>query len=98
MKPTLVDNCEHYNRTTHACDKCGRGLPDVCFEFEEMKKKASSYDTMQNQDSLRNQPETTGSSSPEVISSVRVDSGETQQAKKTRGRRRKVNVETNDTN
>lgn len=44
MKPTLVDNCEHYNRTTHVCDKCGRGLPDVCFEFEEMKKKAAAFE------------------------------------------------------
>lgn len=47
MKPTLVDNCEHYNFKSHVCDKCGRGLPDVCLEFEEMRKKASSFDTMQ---------------------------------------------------
>lgn len=54
MKPTLVDNCEHYNRTTHACDKCGRGLPDVCFEFEEMKKKAAAYEerTLVNEEPL----------------------------------------------
>ena len=47
MKPTLVDNCEHYSFTSHVCAKCGRGLPDVCLEFEEMRKKASSFDTMQ---------------------------------------------------
>lgn len=45
MKPTLVDNCEHYNYQTHNCNKCGRGLPDVCLEFENMKKKAEAYDT-----------------------------------------------------
>lgn len=44
MKPTLVDNCEHYNFVTHVCDKCGRGLPDVCLEFEEMRKKAAAYE------------------------------------------------------
>lgn len=44
MKPTLVDNCEHYNYQTHNCDKCGRGLPDVCLEFENMKKAAAAYE------------------------------------------------------
>jgi len=44
MKPTLVDNCEHYNYQTHNCNKCGRGLPDVCLEFENMKKAAAAYE------------------------------------------------------
>lgn len=44
MKPVLVDNCEHYNFQTHNCNKCGRGLPDVCLEFERMKKAAAAYE------------------------------------------------------
>lgn len=48
MKPTLVDNCEHYNYQTHNCNKCGRGLPDVCLEFENMRKAAAAYEKQQN--------------------------------------------------
>lgn len=48
MKPTLVDNCENYNYQTHQCNKCGRGLPDVCLEFENMKKAAAAYEKTQS--------------------------------------------------
>jgi len=48
MKPTLVDNCEHYSYQTHNCTKCGRGLPDVCAEFENMRNAARAYEAQQN--------------------------------------------------
>ena len=57
MKPTLVDNCEHYSYQTHNCTKCGRGLPDVCAEFEEMRNAAKAFheqnEVLRNKDSSR---------------------------------------------
>ena len=94
MKPTLVDNCEHYNRTTHVCDKCGRGLPDVCLEFEEMKKKAAAYETAK-ETATRKETQSSVEGTDNNLNAIQMETIETQEPKKTRGRPRKVNVETN---
>lgn len=44
MKPVLVDNCNTFDHAKSICTKCGRSLPDVCLEFEQMKHKADEYD------------------------------------------------------
>lgn len=44
MKPVLVDNCDTFDHAKSICTKCGRSLPDVCLEFEQMKHKAELYD------------------------------------------------------
>lgn len=46
MKPILVDSCNNYDHGKHSCSKCGRSLPDVCLEFEQMKAKADEYDAI----------------------------------------------------
>lgn len=96
MKPSLVDQCENYNRTTHTCDKCGRGLPDVCLEFEDMKRKAEAYEKLPSK-ADRHSVSTSSSQGTELeSSSVSVGSIEApQETKKTRGRRRKVTSEAN---
>lgn len=98
MKPTLVDNCEHYNRTTHACDKCGRGLPDVCLEYENLKRKAEAYEKLTNHAQFKKAEEAIQESSDRSVSHLPLGTEQAQEPKKTRGRPRKVNVETNDTN
>ena len=44
MKPILVGDCNNYSFDTNSCTKCGRMMPDLCVEFEEMKRKAEAYD------------------------------------------------------
>lgn len=44
MKSVLVDACNHFDNAKSTCSKCGRSLPDVCLEFEQMKQKAEAYD------------------------------------------------------
>ena len=44
MKPILVGDCEHYSYDTNSCKKCGRSMPDLCVDFEEMKHKAELFD------------------------------------------------------
>lgn len=50
MKPILVGDCSNYSYDTNNCKKCGRSMPDLCVEFEEMKRKAEAYDQI-NRDS-----------------------------------------------
>ena len=96
MKPILVDQCVHYNSKTHNCNRCGRGLPDVCLEFEEMKRKAEAYEKLPAKTD-RHSVSTSSSQGTELEqSSVSVGSIEApQETKKTRGRRRKVTSEAN---
>lgn len=84
MKPTLVDNCEHYNYQTHNCNKCGRGLPDVCLEFEKMKKAAEAYE---KQNASRTNG-TVGSSDDGADNTVA--SVDTPAVSKSRGRQKRV--------
>lgn len=49
MKPVLVDSCNNYDGRNNECIKCGRSLPDVCLEFEQMKHKAEAYDALDNE-------------------------------------------------
>lgn len=44
MKPILVADCNNYSFDTNNCTKCGRAMPDLCVDFEEMKRKAEAYD------------------------------------------------------
>lgn len=44
VKTILVGDCSHYSYITNNCTKCGRSMPDLCLEFEEMKRKAAAYD------------------------------------------------------
>jgi len=44
MKPILVGDCEQYSYDTNSCTKCGRAMPDLCLDFEEMKSKAELFD------------------------------------------------------
>lgn len=46
MKPILVGDCNNYSFDTNSCTKCGRSMPDMCVEFEEMKRKAEAYDQL----------------------------------------------------
>lgn len=46
MKPILVGDCSNYSYDTNNCKKCGRSMPDLCVEFEEMKRKAEAYDQL----------------------------------------------------
>ncbi len=86
MKPTLVDNCEHYSYQTHNCTKCGRGLPDVCAEFEEMRNAAKAFheqnEVLRNKDSSR----TVGSG--DDVTDDTVASVDTPAVPKPRGRQR----------
>lgn len=50
MKPILVGDCSNYSYDTNNCTKCGRSMPDLCVEFEDMKRKAEAYDQI-NRDS-----------------------------------------------
>ena len=50
MKPILVGDCNNYSFDTNSCTKCGRSMPDMCVEFEDMKRKAEAYDQI-NRDS-----------------------------------------------
>jgi hypothetical protein len=40
--PIKVDQCKHYNGLN--CSKCGRMLPDVCVDQEELEGKAAAFD------------------------------------------------------
>lgn len=84
MKPVLVDNCEHYNYQTHNCNKCGRGLPDVCLEFERMKKAAAAYEEQNAKGADRT------SSSNDDADDDTVASVDAPAAPKTRGRPKRV--------
>lgn len=88
MKPTLVDNCEHYNYQTHNCNKCGRGLPDVCLDYEEMKRKAEAYEATQGATST--EPRNTHQGNLDTLHALQVDTEQAQEPKKARGRPRKV--------
>ena len=46
MKPILVGDCSNYSFDTNNCKKCGRSMPDMCVEFEDMKRKAEAYDKL----------------------------------------------------
>lgn len=46
MKPILVGDCNNYSFDTNSCTKCGRSMPDLCVEFEDMKRKAEAYDQL----------------------------------------------------
>ena len=46
MKPILVGDCNNYSFDTNSCTKCGRSMPDMCVEFEDMKRKAEAYDKL----------------------------------------------------
>lgn len=46
MKPILVGDCNNYSFDTNSCTKCGRSMPDMCVEFEDMKRKAEAYDQL----------------------------------------------------
>ncbi len=82
MKPTLVDNCEHYSYQTHNCTKCGRGLPDVCAEFENMRNAARAYEAQQA---------TKATPAPSVTPKSNLDTLFPEEvAPKTRGRPKKV--------
>lgn len=81
MKPVLVDACNHFDFGKSTCAKCGRSLPDVCLEFEQMKQKAEAYDRMADV------------SGP----SVGVPAADPVPPVKTRGRPKKVTNETNAT-
>lgn len=60
MKPILVGDCNNYSFDTNNCTKCGRSMPDMCVEFEEMKRKAEAYDKMDTIPSSPNDtPDTT---------------------------------------
>jgi hypothetical protein len=50
MKPILVGDCNNYSFDTNSCTKCGRSMPDMCIDFEDMKLKAEAYDKL-NRDS-----------------------------------------------
>lgn len=90
MKPTLVDNCEHYNYQTHNCNKCGRGLPDVCLDYEDLKKKAEAYEKLARHAPLNKVEDTIQEPSIGSISQLSLGTEQTQEPKKTRGRPRKV--------
>lgn len=49
MKPILVGDCNNYSFDTNSCTKCGRSMPDLCLDFEEMKRKAEAYDAVKEQ-------------------------------------------------
>lgn len=51
MKPILVGDCSNYSYSTNNCTKCGRSMPDMCIEFEEMKRKAEAYEKLNRDDS-----------------------------------------------
>ena len=92
MKPILVDSCNHFDGIKSICTKCGRSLPDVCLEFEQMKQKAEAYDKEHSPNaSLPRVPDGTGGS--------RADDSNTPPAPvvKPRGRPKKVTNETNAT-
>ena len=55
MKPILVGDCSNYSYDTNNCKKCGRSMPDMCVEFEDMKRKAEAYDQI-NRDSSSTSP------------------------------------------
>jgi hypothetical protein len=44
MKPIQVGDCNNYSFDTNSCTKCGRAMPDLCLDFEEMKNKAELFD------------------------------------------------------
>lgn len=81
MKPTLVDNCEHYSYQTHNCNKCGRGLPDVCAEFENMRNAARAYEAQQ-----ANAKPVVADSSINGVTSDLLSGGEDTSTAKRRGR------------
>ena len=54
MKPILVGDCNNYSFDTNSCTKCGRSMPDMCVEFEDMKRKAEAYDKMDTSSSSSN--------------------------------------------
>ena len=70
MKPILVDNCEHYSSQTHSCTKCGRGLPDVCLEFENMKKAAAAYEKTQDTSRHNGTPRPSDDGSSDTVATV----------------------------
>lgn len=90
MKPTLVDNCEHYNYQTHNCNKCGRGLPDVCLEFENMKKAAAAYNEANSKKDAR---PTVGSDGPDSFTTDDTVASADASAPKRRGRKPKEAAE-----
>ena len=79
MKPILVDNCEHYSGQTHSCTKCGRGLPDVCLDFENMKKAAEAYEISRSQENQKSSHSSKGTS--DELRSLRMEKEQTPQAK-----------------
>lgn len=85
MKPTLVDNCEHYNFQTHNCNKCGRGLPDVCLEFENMRKAAAAYEKTQSSSRSNGDAGSTDDASDDTVAAVAPRS-----VQKPRGRAKRV--------
>lgn len=70
MKPILVDNCEHYSGQTHSCTKCGRGLPDVCLDFENMKKAAAAYEKTQNTTGNHGTPRPSDDGADDTVAAV----------------------------
>lgn len=95
MKPILVDQCDHYNSKTHNCNRCGRGLPDVCLEFEEMKRKAEAYERHNDILPKSVSGTETGKVVDESRSGLPLGPEQTQEPKKPRGRPRKVTSEAN---
>lgn len=85
MKPILVDNCEHYSGQTHSCTKCGRGLPDVCLDFENMKNAAKAYEAQQNSPRHNGTPRPSDDGDDDTVAAV-----DTSVVPKRRGRPAKV--------
>lgn len=52
MKPILVGDCNNYSFDTNSCTTCGRSMPDLCVEYEEMKRKAEAYDAQVKTESV----------------------------------------------
>lgn len=87
MKPVLVDACNHFDFSKSTCSKCGRSLPDVCLEFEQMKQKAEAYDAAQTKDLHGEDDLLTEEDSQRLLEAIKTQQAET---KKPRGRPRKV--------
>jgi hypothetical protein len=60
VKPILVGDCNNYSFDTNSCTKCGRSMPDMCIDFEDMKRKAEAYDKLD-----RNSSSTSDTSVPD---------------------------------
>lgn len=92
MKPILVGDCNNYSFDTNSCTKCGRSMPDMCVEFEDMKRKAEAYDQLDRDSSSTSDTNLSNKRADGLPVSPSVDPYVQKAASRKPGRPKKSNV------